>query len=351
VKVGTRYQQSKDTQHYLAYTFDNEREREYGALHQRRGTLISGIKSRMSDSASVYLEDRYQHGDASGLARAMGMNFSPSDRWTLGANWGFGTLIDHQTHAETDRNAGGARLSYGFEDLHLSVGVEYRDDETQQPDLTRNDRETWLFRNNFRFQLTPSSRLLGKYNHMISDSSLGDFYNGGYREGVLGYAYRPVEFDRLHTLAKYTYFYNVPTTDQLTLQNVPAQFLQQSHVLALDATYDFNKFFSLGGKYAYRLSQVSLDRENPHFFDNNAHLYILRGDYRFLKNWEGQIEGRMLDLTDLDERKIGAMFTIYRQLGDHMKVGVGYNFTDFSDDLTDMNYDHKGAFFNIVGTM
>ena len=188
------------------------------------------MKTRMSDSASVYLEDRYQHGDASGLARAMGMNFSPTDRWTLGANWGFGTLIDHQTHAETDRNAGGARLSYGFDELHLSMGVEYRDDETEQPDLSENDRETWLFRNNFRFQLTPSSRLLGKYNHMISDSSLGDFFDGGYREGVLGYAYRPVEFDRLHTLAKYTYFYNVPTTDQLTLQNVPAQFIQQSHV-------------------------------------------------------------------------------------------------------------------------
>ena len=62
-----------------------------------------------------------------------------------------------------------------------------------------------------------------------------------------------MEFDRLHTLAKYTYFYNVPTTDQLTLQNVPAQFIQQSHVLALDATYDINKFFSIGGKYAYRL--------------------------------------------------------------------------------------------------
>ena len=139
VKLGTRYQQTKDTQHYLSYAFDNEHEREYGAMHQRRGTLVSGIKSRMSDSASVYLEDRYQHGDASGLSRAMGLNFSPSDRWTLGANWGFGTLVDHDTNAETDRNAGGARLSYGFDELHLSSGVEYRkdDDGAARPDLER----------------------------------------------------------------------------------------------------------------------------------------------------------------------------------------------------------------------
>ncbi len=33
-----------------------------------------------------------------------------------------------------------------------------------------------------------------------------------------------------------------------------------------------------------------------------------------------------------------------------MKVGVGYNFTDFSDDLTDMRYNHKGVFLNLIGT-
>ena len=45
------------------------------------------------------------------------------------------------------------------------------------------------------------------------------------------------------------------------------------------------------------------------------------------------------------------MFTIYRYLGDHFKVGVGYNFTDFSDDLTDLSYSHHGWFFNLVGTL
>ena len=74
-------------------------------------------------------------------------------------------------------------------------------------------------------------------------------------------------------------------------------------------------------------------------------------DYRFMKNWEGTVEGRMLDLTDLDERKIGSLITVYRHFGENLKVGVGYNFTDFSDDLTDLSYDHQGVFFNIVGSM
>ena len=116
--------------------------------------------------------------------------------------------------------------------------------------------------------------MVGKLNHSISDSSQGDFYDGGYTEAVIGYAYRPVDNDRLNALAKYTYFYNVPTTDQVTLQNTAAEFIQKSHIAALDLTYDLTAAWSIGGKYAYRLGQVSLDREDRQFFDNSAQLVI-----------------------------------------------------------------------------
>jgi hypothetical protein len=350
VKLGTSYQQDEQTRRYLSYAYENERA--YNGLHERRGNLISGVKTRLSDSSSVYIEDRYQHGgSATGLLRAMGMTLAPTDRWSLGANWELGTLFDARTHAETERRAGGARLSYAFDRLQLSSGIEYRFDETEQPDKTWNQRTTWLFRNSGRFQVTPSGRVVAKFNHSFSDSSLGDFYDGGYTEAVVGYAFRPVSHDRLNALLKYTYLYNVPTTDQLSVQNTPALFIQKSHVTALDVTYDLTRSWSIGGKYAYRLGQVSLDRENPDFFDNSAHLVILRTDWRFLKNWEVSGEGRMLDLPDLDERRAGGLFTMYRYLGDHFKVGVGYNLTDFSEDLTDLSYDHHGVFFNLVGTL
>ena len=77
---------------------------------------------------------------------------------------------------------------------------------------------------------------------------------------------------------------------------------------------------------------------------------IARADWRFRKNWEGSLEGRMLDLPDINERRAGALVTLYRYLGENMKVGIGYNFTDFSEDLTDLSYDHHGVFFNVIGT-
>jgi len=116
-------------------------------------------------------------------------------------------------------------------------------------------------------------------------------------------------------------------------------------------TYDLTTRWSIGGKYAYRLGQASLDRENQQFFDNNAHLYIARADYRFGHNWEGLLEGRLLSLPDINERRSGALVAGYRYLGEHMKLGVGYNFTDFSDDLTDLSYNQQGVFINVVGAM
>jgi hypothetical protein len=196
-----------------------------------------------------------------------------------------------------------------------------------------------------------SSRILGKLNHSESESSLGTFYDGGFTEAVIGYAFRPVNHDRLNTLVKYTYFYNVPTTGQAGGQNVAAEFLQKTHIGALDVTYDVTPNFTIGGKYAYRMAQVSLDRIDPTFFDNNANLYVLRGDYRFRENFEVLVETRLLDMPDLNESRAGALTTVSRYFGDHVKLGLGYNFTDFSDDLTDLSYDHQGFFLNVTGSM
>ena len=349
-KLGTIFQQSDRTRLYFNYALGNERTA--SGLHSRRGNLISGARMRLWDNASVYFENRYQRSDsANGLTRAMGMNLTPMDRWTLGVNWELGTLLDRQTDAEIKRRAGGARLGYHFDKVLLSSGVEYRFDETeQQLDGTWSERTTWLFRNHLKFQLTPDWRLIGKFDHSFSESSLGDLHGGGFTEAVLGYAYRPVQHDRLNALVKYTYFYNVPTTDQVSSNNISAQFLQRSHIASLDLIYDVTSFWSVGGKYAYRLGEVSLDRDNPDFFDNSAHLFIVRNDFRFLKDWEASVEGRLLDLRDADERRSGALLALYRYVGDHLKVGVGYNFTDFSEDLTDLSYNDHGWFLNVVGS-
>jgi len=348
-KIGTSFLASERTNLYLNYSLENERTD--NGMHARRGNLVSGVKRRLSDSSSVYLEERYQNGGSlSGLTHATGINLVAKERWNFGGSGEFGTLSDSLTGAETDRRALGVRVGYGVDWVQFSSAIEYRRDDAEQPDTTHTQRTAWLFRNTFKFQMSPDGRIVGKLNHSMSDSSLGEFFGGGYTEFVFGYAYRPVKNDRLSALAKYTYFYNVPTTDQVGMQNAAVEFIQKSHIASVDLTYDVSADWSLGGKYAYRLGQVSMDRVNRNFFDNAAQLAVLRVDWRFRKGWESMAELRMLDLPDLDQRRAGALAAVYRYFGEHLKVGAGYNFTDFSDDLTDLSYRHQGAFINVVGT-
>ncbi|HEU0224421.1 MAG TPA: OmpA family protein [Steroidobacteraceae bacterium] len=349
-RIGSNYLHSERTNLYLNYSLDNERGS--NGLYAPRGNLVSGVKRRLSDSSSVYFEERYQDGGSlSGLTHAMGVSLAASQGWNFGANADVGTLTDSLSGAATDRIAGGVRIGYGIADFQFSSAVEYRLDESQQADATVTERTTWLLRNNARYQVNPDWRIVAKFNHALSDSSLGEFHDGGYTEAVVGFAYRPVRHDRFNAFAKYTYFYNMPATDQVTGQGVAAEFLQKSHVAALDLTFDLTDRWSIGGKYAYRMGEVSLDRENPEFFDNAAHLIVLRTDLRFGEHWEGLLETRLLELPDLGQQRQGALVAVYRYLGRHFKVGAGYNFTDFSDDLTDLSYDHQGAFINMIGVM
>jgi hypothetical protein len=360
-KVGTEYLYSDRTNMYLNYVYDNETPD--NGIRSNKGNMIAGAKTRYSDTTSVYAEEKYTHGNVpTGLTHSAGVDLAPFDHWNFGANVDFGTLRDPITAARLERSAAGVRVGYGAAGFAWTAAFEYRVDntETVNPDMSVStvDRDSWLIKSSFKYQMDPASRLLGKLNYAESKSS-GSFYDGKYTEAVLGYGYRPVTNDRLNTLFKYTYFYNLPSTGQVTdtvtdtvtntVINTAADFIQKSHIFSLDAAYDLTQRWTIGGKYAYRLGQISSDRMTQEFFDSRAHLYVLRVDWHFVHKWDALVEGRMLDLPDAQDRLSGVLLGIYRHLGNNIKLGVGYNFSKFSDDLTQLDYKHQGLFINLIG--
>ncbi len=349
-RAGLDYQATDRSNVYLNYALENERSD--NGLRARRGNLGSGVRSRWSDTTSVYLEERYTHGDVpTGLMHATGIDIAPNDRWNYGASLDLGTLRDPLTGAERERQALGFKLGYKAPAVTFASTLELRQDNIENPDLTQSERSTWLTRNSVKYQVAPDWRLIGKFNYSDSQSSLGEFYDGRFLEAVAGYGYRPVEHDRLNALLKYTYFYNLPSSDQVTIANTAAEYIQKSHVLSLDTVYDLTPRWSVGGKLAYRLGEVSQDRLNPEFFQSRAQLAIVRADWHVLRHWDAVLEARQLDLPDAGDSKSGMLAAVYRHLNDHVKLGAGYNFTSFSDDLTDLSYDSQGVFINLVGKL
>jgi hypothetical protein len=113
--------------------------------------------------------------------------------------------------------------------------------------------------------------------------------------------------------------------------------------------YDLTKQWAIGGKYAYRLGELSEDRVSQKFYDSRAELSVLRLDWQFVHEWDAMVEGRVLELPDAQDKMTGVLVGIYRHLGNFMKMGIGYNFGKFSDDLTQLNYKSQGLFINLIG--
>ena len=120
-------------------------------------------------------------------------------------------------------------------------------------------------------------------------------------------------------------------------------------MLSIDASYDLNRTWTIGGKLGYRVSETAAT-ETSDFTQNDAWLAVASARYHMDFEWDALLEVRQLNLVDAGTTQTSALGAIYRSVNRNVKVGVGYNFGTFSDDLTDLTYDDQGAFLNIVAS-
>lgn len=343
-KFGADYRLSDRSTAYLTYTMETE-STDIATLG-RQGTLVSGASTRVSDQLRVFGEARGVRGAGpQSLTQAFGMDWSPNDRWNWGAKAEFGTVSDPLA-GDLKRRALGGSVGYKEGGLKYSGNLEWRSDRGN----IAGDRTTWLMRNTLGMQVDPAWRILGKLNISRSDNTDGAFVDGTYREVVLASAYRPVKNDRWNTLFKYTNLYNVPTSGQLAPSGQAADYAQRSQVFSVDTIYDLAPWLSVGGKYAFRIGELKAPVADGEWFSSRADLWIVRADLHVVKEWDALVEFRKQRTTEAQDSKAGALLGIYRHLGKGVKAGVGYNFTSYSDDLTDLSYRSRGWFLNVLAT-
>jgi len=343
--AGVNWQRSDGEEYYLNYTLDADRT-EPGVdgnsfLTNTENSLTVGGRRRFSDTVSVYGEERATFGDRSGLTNAYGLDFVMDERWSFGASFEIGDLEEFTQRIE--REAYTVTAGYGDEALSFGSAFEWRSDE-QGTDT----RDTWLFRSNLGIKVSPDWTAILKYNKAESNFTGGAFFDGDFTEAQIAGAYRPTENDRLNGLVRYTYFEDLPSASQISNSAQSGLPAQKSNIFSVDGNYRLNHWLTLGAKLGYRDGEVSLSRADEDFVKNSASLFVVRADMHIVKKWDALIEARMLDVDAANDSKAGVLAAIYRHVGDNAKVGIGYNFTDFSDDLTDLSYDDDGVFLNII---
>ena len=308
------------------------------------GAFVVGSRQRFSDSLSVFGENRTSVGqDASSLVRTFGFEYEPSKTLSFTGTFESGR-IDHPENGELRRTAGSISAGYVTNLVKAGTSLEVRREEGATQDQT-----VWLSRSNIAYALNPDWRFVGQLNLARADTDGTDIRAAEFTEAVAGFAWRPVNNERVNGLVRFQYFEDLGPIGQVTGSGQVESPKQISTIFSADFNFDLSQKLTLGTRYAYRSGKVSLGRDSDEFIGSDAHLAVLRADYNVLRKWDMLLEGRALWVEQAEDLRLGALAGIYRHLGDSVKIGVGYSWSDFSDDLTDQSYTSHGPFLNLLG--
>ena len=319
------------------------------------GTITFGGHHKFNDEWSAYTENNFDFfGDRHALTDTYGVQYTPNQNWKIDGAVEIGRVIDNTINPTTllknpdlSRQAASVAAIYHTKDgldgkLKAELRHDYADDGS-------SEIMSYLFQVGLGDKLSKDWRALANLDVVLSNANTST-KDSTYISGVIGAAYRPAKSDRLNALFKYNFLYDNPGAGQVTVDGTTSSPAQISHILSADATYQLTQKLAIGGKYGFRIGEL-LDRTTPgaDWTFSQAHLGIIRLDYHIVNEWDAMAEGRALWSPTNGTTDFGFVAAIYRELSDNFKIGVGYNFGDFSDDISHIAHDNHGVFINLVG--
>ncbi len=325
---------------YGAYTYSTDTT-DYDSVFNRssQNGWTLGQRWRLSNQVNLYNESQFlKERNASGLAHTFGMDFYPALGWNMGFTLSDGELTNSDG-GNVDRRAisvSGGRTS---PDTDWQSKLEWREDRGAE------QREQWVSTNRLTHKFNESWRIAARLNYADTDDQLDPLASARFIEGNVGFAYRPWNSQRWGLFGRYTYLYDLATLGQVG----GADYDQKSQILSFEGVYKLDQHWEFAGKLARREGEVRMGRGTGVWLDSATTFAAAQVRYDLRTQWHALAEYRWLDVDDGGTSQ-GFLLGVDRDLSKNFRIGVGYNFTDFSDDLTDFDYDHKGWFLNLVGT-
>jgi hypothetical protein len=351
------YEPNADDRYYVGYRLDALRSYSSSTptslIGNDLGTIIVGAKKRMGDEWLAHAEDNFDlFGARRSVTQTYGVTYTPTPEWTFDGGIEVGRVYDNTIDPATGlRNKNFQRQAASFAaGYHKKDGIDAKLKTEARQDFADDGSSeimSYLLQAGFGAKMSKDWRALANLDVVKSQDTVTT-RNSDYAEGSFGFAYRPATNDKLNALVKLAYVYDNPGTDQVGVDGTTSSPAQSSTIFSADATYDVTNKVSIGGKYGFRTGQTR-DRSSAAWEYSEAHLGIVRADLHIVNEWDAMIEGRVLWSPTTESRDYGFLAAVYKQLGDNFKVGVGYNFGSFSDDLRDMIHDDHGVFLNVIG--
>ena len=330
--LGLDYKHSDDHSFYTNYTFSKE------SRNTQRNLFTVGQRKTVTDRLKVFTEHQYTRETLqNGLGHNFGLDYDVTNDMVLSASVQTANL-EQNDGGTTDRNAFSVGLNYDKDKTTASSRLEYRRDKG-----VAQNTEQWVTTNRLNYRLSPSLRLQGKLNYSETTDNISNTRDAKFIEGGLGFALRPIKNDRLNILGRITYLYDLQPLSQSDLVD------EKSVTMSLESNYQLNQKWGVGGKLAHKQGEIRSDRDAGKWEKNDATLAAVRARYHLTHNWDATAQYHWLNSDESQDTQHGAMVSVDRHLGKNIKLGIGYNFTNFDDDLTNTDGTAKGWFINLVG--
>lgn len=332
LRVGASWDIREDHELYGTLTLSPD------GTENSRDTFTVGQRARVSNQLRVFTENQFTS-DAvqTGMAHVFGLDFRPGPVWNVGLSVQSSEL-DRDSQDDIDRDV--ISLSAG----RLGALIRWNSKLEFRRDRGAADTDQWLTTNTLDYKKNESWSFLGKASLSWTEDQNTDRNDARFVETSVGVAFRPIYHDRLNVLGRYTFLYDLPAPEQLPLRTD-----QRMHVLSVEALYDFTARWALGGKVAVKQGEQRLERNEGKWFETRADLAVLRVRFHMVREWDALAEYRWLHVGEAETLRQGILLGVYRQIHEQLKLGVGYNFTDFDDDLTRLDYQSSGWFLNLIG--
>jgi hypothetical protein len=342
LNIDLSHELNKDHTIYGGYTWNSDGYTGDSIFDSQTNTGFTvGQKWNLTNHINLYNESQLvRNGNDKGTSNSLGMDFYLGEGWNLGFIYQKGDL--EAIDGDVTRDAFSVSVGQTSSIMNWLSKMEYRKDSGAE------DREQFLTTNRLSYKINGSLRLAGRFNYSKTTDRLNAADGAEFTETNAGFAYRPFDSGRLALFGKYTYLYDVTPSDRLDYEGLNnSDYDQKSQIVSFEGVYKYDAKLELAFKYAHRLGEAKYNGTDT-WFDSRTSFYAGQLRYDVLYAWHALLEYRVLDVKD-GGSKNGYLVGIDKDINENFRIGAGYNFTDFSDDLRVLDYKSRGWYLNVVG--
>ncbi len=331
-------------------------------IHTGNGVSTTiGSSHQLNGNSRFYSErelSSYRDGDKTGNVAGYDVNLD--DKWNVGVSGERSRIRDLKSQSDivnnpliangilnVERTAGSVELSYlDKEYIKMINRLELRLDRGEVR------RDQYLGSNSIEWKLNHDYTFLSRLNKSISLNREGPGnIDGQFTELNVGLAYRPVAHNKFNFLTRYTWFQDMGVAGQFSTNDIEGlQVDETSQIFGIEGIYDISRYFSFAQKFGYKIGEIR-SAASSDWIGLSTLLTVSRINFHVTHQWDLATEYRIrFDEQAVSSVKSGFLFEVDREIVDYVRFGLGYNFTDFGDDLRQSNsYSNHGFFTRISG--